>query len=502
MVDLQFWGAAQTVTGSMHLLTTAARERLLLDCGLYQGRRELAEQVNRNFPFAPSSISAVVLSHAHIDHTGNLPQLVGQGFSGPVYTTPATRDLAGIMLRDSAHIQVSDAQWINKRRAREGQSPISPLYNEADAVATLEAIQSIGYGRPFPVADGVKVTYFDAGHILGSAGLVIEMKDGDHKIRVGFSGDVGRWNMPILRDPTPLPPVDYLLLESTYGGKTHPPIESAKGELADVIRRTAERGGKVIIPAFSVGRTQELLYMMRQLQDDGLLPKIPVFVDSPLAIDATTVFRLHPECFDAETMGYIEGSHGPFDFDGLRFTRHADDSKKINDLAGPAVIIAASGMAEAGRIRHHLANHIGDPNSTILIVGFQAEHTLGRRLVEKDAQVNIFGQRYQRKAEVVVINSLSAHADQPELLRYLGNQDPATLKGIFLVHGEIDRQEKLASALKSAGFSHVEIPERGQAFTLGADRYTDHGVPAADEKLAAMLAEAPPPTATGAERGE
>ncbi|MCS7081721.1 MAG: MBL fold metallo-hydrolase [Bacteroidetes bacterium] len=463
---LRFLGAARTVTGSMHLIEPDRGPKILLEAGLFQGRRAETYERNRNPGLDPTQIPYVILSHAHLDHCGNLPLLYRLGFRGHVFCTPATRDLASILLRDSAHLQERDVEFVNRRRSAQGLPPVEPLYRLEEAEAVLEHFVTVPYGRPFSPDPGFGFAFGDAGHILGSAHVLLEVRRRGRPIRIGFSGDLGRYGLPILRDPQPMPEVDYLILESTYGGQQHEPLQRAREELAAVIRRTAARGGKVLIPAFSVGRTQEILYELNVLFREGALPDIPVFLDSPLAIDATAIYKAHPECFDQETRALLHRDPDPFGFARLTYVVEAEQSKRLNELRVPAVIIAASGMMEGGRILHHLRHHIEDPRTTILVVGFCAEHTLCRRLVEGHKEVNIFGEPFRVRAEVVVISAYSAHAGHDELLRWteplLGNR----LKAIFLVHGEYSRQEALAEALRTRGARRVEIPERGQAYTI------------------------------------
>jgi len=460
-MTIQFFGAAQTVTGSMHFISVNGA-RLLLDCGLFQGKRAESYERNRNFPFDASSIDAVILSHAHIDHAGNLPNLVKSGFRGPIYSTGATRDLCNVMLYDSAYLQERDTEFMNKRLAKKGEPPIEALYSAEDVDNTIGQFVSVPYRKDFMPAEGVKARFFDAGHILGSAVTSLEIKENGKTTRLAFTGDLGRAHMPILKDPEPAGEHDLLISESTYGGKVHEPVGNMAGSLLTVIRRTINRGGKVIIPSFSVGRTQDLVYALFELADEGKLPAIPVYVDSPLAVNATEVFRMHPECFDAETLRYLHQNEDPFGFGRLKYIRSVDASKALNDKKEPCVIIAASGMCEGGRILHHLANNVGDGRNTVLVVGFMAEHTLGRRLVERRPEIKIFGEIHKLNAEVAVLNSFSAHAGQDELLTYINTFSPKVLKNIFLVHGEVPQAEQLSQKLKEGGFQNVAIPARGQ----------------------------------------
>ncbi|MGD8822507.1 MAG: MBL fold metallo-hydrolase, partial [Anaerolineales bacterium] len=437
-MQLTFNGAAQTVTGSQHLLTVNGHN-LLLDCGMFQGRRKETYTRNLNFNFNPEDIDAVILSHAHIDHSGNLPNLVKQGFSGPIHATLPTVHLVDIMLRDSGHIQEQDVEYVNRRRARKGEPPVQPLYTIADAVAATDQLSAKRYGEVFEPVPGVQAHLVEAGHILGSAAVVLDIEENGSKKRIWFSGDIGRSELPIVRDPVLPSKADYLIMESTYGDSFHETVGRAYSDLHEIAHRTLERGGKLIIPAFAVGRTQMLVFYLHQMIDHGDLPRIPVFVDSPLAISVSEIFKEHPEVFDKEAQAFMKADQHSsiFGFDLLKFTRSVEESKAINDVEGPAVIISASGMAEVGRILHHLRNHGGDPNNTILITSWMAPHTLGRRLVEGKKKVKIFGEEHTIRAEVEVINGLSAHASQPSLLSYaLATEE--TVKQIFLVHGEKD----------------------------------------------------------------
>ncbi|MEX2189561.1 MAG: MBL fold metallo-hydrolase, partial [Bacteroidota bacterium] len=416
---------------------------------------------NRTFPFDASTIDAVVLSHAHIDHAGNLPNLVKSGFHGRIYATAATRDLCQIMLYDSAYLQERDLAFL-KKRGKNADLPKEPLYTSKDVDQTIDQFVGVPYRRYFDVADGIRVKFFDAGHILGSASVLAEITEVGKKTLLGFTGDLGRKDMPILKDPEHMGDVDLLISESTYGGKVHEPVTEMNRSLLEVIRRTVDRGGKVIIPAFSVGRTQEIVYATFELFNEGKLPAVPVYVDSPLAVNATEVFRLHPECFDEETLRYLHHDEDPFGFGRLKYIRSVDDSKRLNGKKEPCVIIAASGMCEGGRILHHLANNIEESRNTVLIVGFMAEHTLGRRLVERQPEVKIFGDVVRLNAEVAILNSFSAHAGQDELLQYIGRMEKKRLKGIYLVHGEMNQADQLAVKLRESGFTHAAIPAKGE----------------------------------------
>lgn len=469
-MEITFHGAAGTVTGSQHLLEVNGK-RILLDCGLYQGPREESKDRNRHLPFDASTIDTLILSHAHIDHSGNIPNLVRSGFTGDIVTTSATQDLCSIMLRDSAKIQESDVEYLNKKRRRQNLPPLEPIYTLADAVDSLKLFMGINYEQPFQVAPGVTLRLYDAGHVLGSAIVALDIENGagERPTRLVFSGDLGRANRPILNDPTFIDEADILLLESTYGNREHPDDEDTDHLLEDVIRETIKQGGKVIVPAFAVGRTQELVYRLNNLVERrDLPPNLQVYVDSPLAIDVTAVFRSHPEAYDEEIHEVLmsDRDHDPFGFSMMRYTRSAEESKELNFLRQPAVIISASGMAEVGRILHHLKNNIEDPRSTVLITGFQAPNTLGRRLVEGQKRVKIFGEDYDVRARVVQLNGLSGHADRSELVDWARHlkQPP---RHTFLVHGEPDAAEALAESLRvQLGFQNVVVPEMHQQFTI------------------------------------
>jgi len=456
---IHFHGAAQTVTGSQHLLEINGH-KLLLECGLFQGHRKQAYEINRNFAYQADEIDAVILSHAHIDHSGNLPHLVKNGYNGPIYTTPASAHLTNILLMDSGHIHESDAAYVNKKRARRGEPPIEPLYTQEDAALVAQNFSAVPYDQDFEPVPGVTARLVEAGHILGSAAVVLDIEERGKKFRLWFSGDIGRRELPLLRDPVLPYDADYLLMECTYGDKPHRSPQLAYDELREVVGRTVERGGKVIIPAFAVGRTQELVYDLHQMIDSGEIPRVPVFVDSPLAVNASDIFRAHPEVFDEETKEFIaqDKHRTALGFELLTYTRSVEESKAINDLKGPAVIISASGMAETGRILHHLKNNIEDHRNTILIVSWQAPYTLGRRLAEREERVKIFGEVYERKAEVATIGGLSAHAGQTMLLEYAQTVQNR-VKKIFLVHGEARGAEALTEKLYETGLSQVYFPE-------------------------------------------
>jgi metallo-beta-lactamase family protein len=462
-MKLKFCGAAGTTTGSQHLLEVNGA-RILLDCGLYQGSRDHAYEVNCCFPqFDPKDIDTVVLSHAHIDHSGNLPNLSKKGFRGNIYATHATRDLCQIMLRDSAHIQEGDTNWLNKRRSKEGLPPVEPLYSEQDAEKCLRQFVTVGYERKIQIANGVSVMFFDAGHILGSAQVLLEIDDEEDngiRKRFLFSGDVGRGGNDVLRDPVAVKDVDYVLMESTYGGREHVAPPGMGEYFGEVIRRAIKRKGKILIPAFAVERTQQVLFMLNELIREGVIPDLPVYVDSPLAVSATEIYRLHPDGFNDEVYQTLFDKQNPFGFDKLTLVRSVDGSKALNELEGTAIIISASGMCEAGRILHHLKNHIGDPKTTVLFVGYCAEQTLGRRIRDGDDEVAILGGRYKVRAAIEAVDSFSGHADHSELLDYFERID-GPKKRVWLVHGEPDAANSLHDALEKRFGVNAEVAELG-----------------------------------------
>ena len=461
-MKINFYGAAQTVTGSQHLLEINGT-RILLECGLYQGRRADAAERNQNFRFDPRKIDALILSHAHIDHSGNLPNLVKCGYRGPIYLTEATGHLANIMLLDSAHIQEVDAANINWKNEKKGLPKVEPLYTVEDAAMVAQLFHSQPYHKPFDVAPGVQATFVDAGHILGSAAVVLDIDEkiggSWRKLRFWFSGDIGRRGLPLLRDPELPQDVEVLLMECTYGDKPHNDPQMAYNELHDVAARTLRRGGKLIVPAFAVGRTQDLVYSLHQMFDRGELQRVPVIVDSPLAVNATDIFKKHPDCFDEETQQFIaqDRHHQALGFEHLTYTRSVEESKALNERKDPMIIISASGMAENGRIRHHLKYNIENPLNTVLIVSWQAPDTLGRRIADRDKWVHILGDTYQVKAEVATIGGLSAHAGQDFLLEYVQSTQ-ASLRQVYLVHGEQKPAGIFKQKLEEMGVQNVDYP--------------------------------------------
>ncbi len=455
---IQFIGAAKTVTGSQYLLEING-SRVLMECGLFQGRREETYTRNRSFSFDPKKLDSVLLSHAHIDHSGNLPHLVKHGYSGPIHATAATADLADIMLRDAGHIQEADAEYINKKNLQHGRPPVEPLYTLADAEQVDQYFQPHEYNQPFEVVPGLTAEFLEAGHILGSSAIRLTIMEGDHQVRLWFSGDIGRRGQPILRDPVLPSQADYLIMECTYGDKPHADPAEAHAEFQEVVQRTIARGGKVIIPAFAVGRTQDLVYSLNMMVTSGKLKHIPVFVDSPLAVQASRIFERHPECYDEEARAFIQvGKHPALEFSGLKYIESVDESKALNNRKEPMIIISASGMAEVGRILHHLKNNIEDSRNSVLIVGWQAPNTLGRRLADREKIVRIFGEEYHVRAEVVTIGGLSAHAGQDMLVEY-ALADQKEVKKIFLVHGEEEAAGAFEEQLRSRAFDRFQYPD-------------------------------------------
>jgi metallo-beta-lactamase family protein len=462
--SVRFLGAAQEVTGSMHLVETSAG-KLLIDCGMYQGRREESRARNAHLPPEAIAADAVILTHAHIDHSGSLPTLVRAGFRGKIYGTPATRDLCAYMLRDSARIQVQDAEYLNRQHEDDPDwRAIEPIYDEQDAIAALSRFVGIPYDQEFAPLPGLRATLVEAGHILGSSQVHLDVPDGASTTRrLVFSGDLGRKDLPILRDPAPIDRADYLFMESTYGDRVHAPIKAMEDQLADIVNDTVKKRGKVIIPAFAVGRTQEIVYSLHKLHIAGRIPPLPIFVDSPLAVNVTDVFKIHPECYDEETRAFVENNGPVFTFKGLRYIEDKNDSIALNNIKEPCIIVSASGMAESGRILHHLKNNVSDDKNTILVVGFMAQHTLGRRLVERRPKVRILGVERDLYARVVVMNGFSAHGDKNDLMAYAASAKGA--RRVFLIHGEPDQQLPLIDALKQQGLA-VDNPKVGDRAEL------------------------------------
>ncbi|MDR3609056.1 MAG: MBL fold metallo-hydrolase [Ignavibacteriaceae bacterium] len=465
-MKIKFIGAAQTVTGSQHLISVNGK-KILLDCGLFQGKRKEAFEINRNFPFDPSTIDAMLLSHAHLDHSGNIPHLVKSGFKGHIYSTAATVALCQLMLRDSAFLQEKDVVFVNKKRIRQNKNPFESLYTIDDVEKAMTSFIGVQYDRKFEIFPGISATFIDAGHILGSAGILLEIIENGKTTRLGFSGDIGRPEMPILRDPVPIPNADVLIMESTYGDRLHPINDHVEQETVSVINEVIKRGGKIIIPSFAVGRTQLLVYELHQLFDQNKLPIFPIFVDSPLAVNVTEVYRLHPECFDRETYSdFINNHEDPFGFSRLTYTRDVNESKKLNTFKGPCMIISASGMAEGGRILHHLANNIENPNNMILFAGYAAKETLARKIMDGAENVNILGSPYQVKAQIKKMDYFSAHADQNGLLNYVDVAVPDKHKNIFIVHGEPEESLPLKEKMSGKGYTNVHYPKTGEEFEI------------------------------------
>ncbi|MEJ5312481.1 MAG: MBL fold metallo-hydrolase [Anaerolineae bacterium] len=465
-MKITFLGGVGTVTGSMYLVRTNKRN-ILLECGLYQGKRDEAYARNHKIPVDIHRLDAVVLSHAHIDHSGNLPNLVKSGYDGPIYATHATYGLCGAMLPDSGRIHEGDVEYVNKKRQRKGEPPMKPLYTEADALRALHYFVGIGYDRPVEIARGVRVTFLDAGHILGSAMVLLESEEKEGIVRLLFTGDLGQPKLPIVRDPAPMPPADCLMIESTYGDREHPPIQDIQSQLADIVNTVAARGGRIIIPAFAVGRTQDIVYDLHQLTHAGRIPELPIYVDSPLALNVTETYRMHPECYDQETRDFLTASDSddPFGFYRLRYVRSIEESKQLNTTANPVIIISASGMAEAGRVQHHLKHAIGDPKNAVLITGWQAPNTLGRRIADEEPVVRIFGESFERCAEVYTLYGYSAHADRTDLLEWATPQ-AHTVKTAFVIHGDPQPAQNLAEGLQKLGYSNVIVPQRGEKHIL------------------------------------
>lgn len=461
-MKIQFAGAAGEVTGSKHVVTFNDK-KILLDCGMFQGHRKEADEKNRKFKFDPKEIDAVILSHAHIDHSGNLPILIKEGYKGPIYCTHATRDLCNYMLTDSAYIQEREIEWLMKKKKLSKEDMKEPLYTIDHVEETLKRFHAVNYEQSFVVEDGIVASFYDAGHILGSASVHMVLYDKDKKkhTRFCFSGDIGRKGLPILRDPQPVPASDILITETTYGNRLHAAIQTVDEDLAAIVNQVAEKGGRLIIPAFALERTQEIVYHLHKLNAAGKIPAIPVFVDSPLAGNVTEVFRSHLECYDHETQKvFVEKGNNPFGFGELTYTRSVEESKELNVKQGPMIIISASGMCEHGRILHHLKNNLEDPNNVVLIVGYQAAHTLGRKLVDGEKRVKIFGDEYDVKASVYVMDAFSGHADRSDLLNFVNQIDD--LKKIYLVHGEETQLHAFKDALAKNHYKDVYIPEYGE----------------------------------------
>ncbi len=467
-MDIQFLGAAKEVTGSKHLITTPKGRKILLDCGMYQGKGLETDALNRELGFDPKEIDYLILTHPHIDHSGLIPYIVKQGFVGSIYTTPATRDLCAIMLLDSANIQEADATTFNKKHSRKGLPPIEPIYTAEDAQNAMSFFISVPYGKRFYLDEETTIRFSDNGHILGSATAYITIDKGNgEKVSVAFSGDVGRYTKRILRAPQEFEQADYIIMESTYGDRVHGDVSTSERELLQAVVDTCcKKKGKLLIPSFAIGRAQEIIFALNKLWEEGMLPRIDVYVDSPLSLNATNIMKLHSECFNDEMKEFMKTDPDPFGFEKLHYVQSAKDSKMLNYTKIPCIIISASGMMEAGRIKHHLANNIENNRTTILAVGYCAPTTLGAKILRGDKYVSIFGNRLQVKAEIRRIDSYSAHADRDELLRYLSCQDKSKIKKVILVHGEEETQENFAKTLRENGYSDVLVPKKGERLEL------------------------------------
>ena len=464
-MKIKFLGAAREVTGSKHLITTENGKKIILDCGMFQGKGLETDKMNRELGFDPNEIDHIILTHAHIDHSGLIPYMYKQGFRGSVVCTSATRDLCSIMLADSGHIQENDAYYFNKKQERKGLPLIEPIYTRMDAVRCMSLFIGVSYDRKFRIDDNIRVKFTHTGHMLGGGVANIEITEGDKVHNVAYTGDIGRPVNRILITPLPFPQADILITESTYGDRLHEDRADAERELLRIIRNTCiEKKGKLIIPAFSIGRTQDIVYTLNNFYNEEKLPRINIYVDSPLAINATDIFRLHPECFNKEIIELMETDPDPFGFNSLYYVKKAEESKKLNDMKEPMIIISASGMMEAGRVKHHLANNISDPANTVLAVGYCEPRTLGARLLRGEKDISIHGQHYYVQADIERIDSYSGHGDYEEMADFLACQDPSKIKQSFLVHGEIDVQEKYRSYLEEKGFSNISIPGQGDEY--------------------------------------
>jgi len=472
-MKIQFCGAAQAVTGSTHLITLNNGYQIVLDCGLYQGRDKEMDKFNATWLYKPGQIDAMILSHAHIDHCGRIPKLVKDGFSGEIHCTHATRSLCNILLLDSAKIQERDAEWHNKKLLKKKKKKKkdvkaklkTPLYVEQDVLNAMPGFVGHEYERWFKISPDVQVLFRDTGHILGSASITLKIQEDGKEIMVGFTGDIGRPDRPIIKDPVPMPEVDYLICESTYGDKDHESKPEQTNKLKEVIQRTLDKGGKLIIPAFSVGRTQEIVYMMDKMETAGELPKVGIFVDSPLGVNATKIYGAHPECYDATMRDYLLMDDNPFGFNDLKYIASVEESKALNATQEPCVVISSSGMMNAGRVRHHLFNSIEHEKNTFLMVGYCSPDTAGGMLKNGIESIKVFGEWKMVKAEIESMDSFSAHADRGEMYQFIENQKPR-LKKLFLVHGEIDRQESFKAYLNERGIENVEIPDLADAYDL------------------------------------
>ncbi|MFZ4412627.1 MAG: MBL fold metallo-hydrolase [Bacteroidales bacterium] len=466
-MHIQFLGAAQEVTGSKHLITTNKGFKILLDCGMFQGKGLDTDALNRDLGFDPAEIDYLLLSHAHIDHSGLIPYIYKKGFKGTILCTPATRDLCSIMLADCGFIQEHDTYFHNKKRAKNHLPPLPPIYTSKDALESLKLFISIPYHKEYFITADIKVEFTDTGHILGSSAINLNIREDEKTHNICFTGDLGRYNKRILKDPESFPQADYIITESTYGDRLQQNLEDAEKELLKVVIDCCTRKqGKLIIPAFSIGRSQEIIYALDRLTSQGLLPDVNVYLDSPLSTDATNIMRMHPECFNVEMLDYIKTDPDPFGFKRLIYIQSVEQSKALNSNHKPCIIISASGMMEAGRVKHHLANNIENPTTTILVVGYCAPSTLGAKISRGDKEVSIFGQKYEVKADVEHLESYSAHGDYKEMTKFLSCQDKGKVKTVFLVHGELKVQENYRNYLKTCGFKNIEIPIHKSSYFL------------------------------------
>jgi metallo-beta-lactamase family protein len=466
-MKIRFLGAAREVTGSKHLITIENGKKILLDCGMFQGKGLETDAMNRNLGFDPADIDHIILTHAHIDHSGLIPYVHKLGFRGSVVCTDATRDLCAIMLADSGHIHENDVKWFNKRRIAKGLEPVEPIYTEKEARASMELFISVAYNRKFNIDNNIRVKFTNNGHMLGSSVVTLEINEKGKMYKIGYTGDIGRPANRILKSPEPFPHCDYLITEATYGNRLHPQMQEAEGELLRILHHTCvEKQGKLIIPSFAIGRTQEVVYSLNNFFNQGKLPRVDMYVDSPLAVNATEIFKMHTDNLNEDVKEVMVYDPDPFGFSSLHYITSSDDSKKLNANKKPCVIISASGMMEAGRIKHHLANNIEDPNNTILAVGYCSPVTLGAKILRGDKVVSIFGEEHPVNADVERIEAFSGHGDYNEMLNYISCQDKSKLKKVFLVHGDYEAQQFYQGVLTKAGFENIEIPEHGQEFTL------------------------------------
>ena len=464
-MKIKFLGAAREVTGSKHMIVTKQGKKLILDCGMYQGKGMETDSLNRQLGFNPREIDHIILTHAHIDHCGLIPYVYKLGFRGSVVCTNATRDLCSIMLADSGYIQEHDTYTHNKKRARQGLDPVEPIYTKADGIACMELFIGVPYDRKFRIDENIMLRFTNTGHMLGSGVANIEITEGSRKHRIAYTGDIGRPVNRILAPPEPFPQADFLITESTYGDRLHKDNLESEELLLDIVINTCiNKGGKLIIPSFAVGRTQEIVYSLNNFYNERKLPKIDIYVDSPLAVNATEIFRLHPECFNSQILEVMDSDPDPFGFSSLYYIRRVEDSKRLNNIKKPCIIISASGMMEAGRVKHHLANSIANPENTILVIGYCSPTTLGARILRGDREVSIHGVKYEIKADVRRLESFSGHGDYKEMISFLQCQSKPALQKIFIVHGEYQVQQHYKSFLEEDGFSNISIPAVGDEY--------------------------------------